>query len=169
MKARAPNVMHQKPSVLQPVDLGSAALGQTEQVFDCGFVSLLWLHRIIEARLCLQCEHTFSNQCLCPHVCVCWSFCSDQKCDLSLPFSERNGLLWSRIPLLSWLLACTHFLSSPSVEPALCMDCACFLFNNIWPGQELRSFTAAYLQCVCVGGSFYLMWAAPQNRGRELI
>lgn len=159
MKARALNVMHQKPSVLQPADLSPGSAD--ERVCGCGFVSLLWLHRIIGTRLCLQCEHTSQTG---VHMCA---GLSAQTRNVTSQSSFGNALPWSRIPLLSWLLACTHFLSSPSVEPALNMDCGCFLFNNIWPGQELRSYTAVYLRWSGKQCSFDLMGAA-LHRGRLL-
>lgn len=77
--------------ISQPVYLlcSSVSFGQSEPFGDCGFVSLLWLQRIMQHRPCSQCESFFSAS-ACVHVCArgppCT--CSYQKWNFKLVFEK---------------------------------------------------------------------------------
>lgn len=68
--------------ISQPVYLlcSSVSFGQSEPFGDCGFVSLLWLQRIMQHRPCSQCESLFSAS-------ACGT-CSYQKWNFKLVFEK---------------------------------------------------------------------------------
>lgn len=115
--------LHSEVSQLVDLLFSSVSFGQREPFCGCGFVSLLWLRHIIKRRPCFAAWADASS----PRLCERGPLRSHHKRGLSRVFEKQFGrkpyCLWRKVVLhyTFWLLACAHFLLSPSWQLQLTM------------------------------------------------